>query len=140
MTPKVCILNEDDARSLTYGGIAHKCSSRRHHHYSKSKADVLVKSGELVWLGKHKKIATFRECTLMDQDLHPEPVRRSDHVRNATGARRRRFLTIMKIRVLFTLMLAAATAYGGTITGHCKALQGCRSRMAGLLSTCSRPD
>jgi predicted GIY-YIG superfamily endonuclease len=60
--PKVCILNEDDARSLTYGGIAHKCSSRRHHHYSKSKADALVKAGELVWLGKHKKVATFRNA------------------------------------------------------------------------------
>ena len=62
MTPKVCILNEDDARSLTYGGIAHKCSSRRHHHYSKRKADALVKAGELVWLGKHKKAATFRNA------------------------------------------------------------------------------
>ena len=59
MTPRVCILNEDDARSLIYGGIAHKCSSRRHHHYLKSKADALVKDGELVWLGKHKKVATF---------------------------------------------------------------------------------
>ena len=37
MTPKVCILNEDDARSFTYGGIAQKCASRRHHHYGKSK-------------------------------------------------------------------------------------------------------
>jgi hypothetical protein len=60
--PKVCILNEDDARSLTYGGIAHKCSSRRHHHYSKNKADALVRAGELVWLGKHKKVATFRNA------------------------------------------------------------------------------
>jgi predicted GIY-YIG superfamily endonuclease len=59
MTPKVCILNEDDDQSLIYGGIAHKCSSRRHHHYLKSKADALVKEGELVWLGKHKKVATF---------------------------------------------------------------------------------
>jgi hypothetical protein len=62
MTPKVCILNEDDARLLTYGGIEHKCSSRRHHHYSKSKADALVKAGELVWLGKHKKVATYRNA------------------------------------------------------------------------------
>lgn len=59
MTPKVCILNEDDARSLTYGGISHKCSSRRHHHYSKAKAEGLVKAGELMWIGKHKKVATF---------------------------------------------------------------------------------
>jgi hypothetical protein len=60
--PIVCILNEDDAKSLICGGIAHKCSSRRHHHYSKSQADALVKAGELVWLGKHKKIATFKNA------------------------------------------------------------------------------
>ena len=60
--PKVCILSEVDAKCLTYGGIAHKCSSRRHHHYTKSKADALVQAGELVWLGKHKKVATFKNA------------------------------------------------------------------------------
>lgn len=59
---KVCILSESDARMLTYAGIEHKCSSRRHHHYSKSKVDALVKAGELVWLGKHRKFATFRNA------------------------------------------------------------------------------
>jgi len=58
-SPKICILNEDEAQTFTCGGMAHKCSSRRHHHYSKSKADALVKAGELVWLGKHKRVATF---------------------------------------------------------------------------------
>jgi hypothetical protein len=58
----VCILNENDAKSITSGGIAHKCSSRRHRHYSKSQADELVKAGELVWLGKHKKMATFKNA------------------------------------------------------------------------------
>jgi hypothetical protein len=62
MTNKVCILNEGDARSLSFGGIAHKCSSRRHHHYSRKKTEELVKSGELVWLGKHKRLATFRNA------------------------------------------------------------------------------
>ena len=61
-SPIVCILNEEDARSLTSWGIAHKCSSRRHHHYYKSEADALVKAGELMWLGKHKKIATFKNA------------------------------------------------------------------------------
>ena len=56
---KVCILNESDARSFSYAGIEHKCSSRRHHHYSKSKAEAMVQAGELVWLGKHRKFATF---------------------------------------------------------------------------------
>jgi hypothetical protein len=59
---KVCILSESDARMLTYAGIEHKCSSRRHHHYSKSKVDALVKAGELVWLGKHRKFATFKNA------------------------------------------------------------------------------
>jgi hypothetical protein len=56
---KICILNEDDARSFVHGGIEHKCSSRRHHHYSRAKADALVRAGELTWLGKHKRIATY---------------------------------------------------------------------------------
>ncbi len=56
---KVCILNEDEVRSLTYTGIAHRCSSRRHRHFDKQLADALVKAGELVWLGKHKRLATF---------------------------------------------------------------------------------
>ena len=60
--PKVCILNELDARSWTCGGIAHKCSSTRHHHYMKEKAAELVLSGELVWIGKHKNVATFRQA------------------------------------------------------------------------------
>ena len=59
---KVCILSENDARSLMYGGIAHKCSSRRHHHYSRSKVDGLVKSGELIWVGKHKRVATYLQA------------------------------------------------------------------------------
>jgi hypothetical protein len=62
MNPMVCILNEEDARSHTSSGIAQKCSSRRHHHYTRTKADALVKTGELVWLGKHKKAATFRNA------------------------------------------------------------------------------
>jgi hypothetical protein len=60
--PKVCLLSEVDAKFLTTAGIAHKCSSRRHHHCSKSEADALVLAGDLVWLGKHKKIATFKDA------------------------------------------------------------------------------
>ena len=55
----ICILSEVDAQSFVYGGIAHRCASRRHHHYSRVKVNELVKAGELIWLGKHKKIATF---------------------------------------------------------------------------------
>lgn len=55
----ICILSEVDAQSFVYGGISHRCASRRHHHYSRAQVNELVKAGELIWLGKHKKIATF---------------------------------------------------------------------------------
>jgi hypothetical protein len=58
----VCILNEDDAKSFNNAGIAHRCSSRRHRHYSKNEADALVMAGELMWLGKHKRVATFKNA------------------------------------------------------------------------------
>ena len=45
-SPIVCILSEEDAKSFTSWGIAHKCSSRRHHHFSKSEAEALVRAGE----------------------------------------------------------------------------------------------
>lgn len=61
---KVCILNEADAQTFLYAGIEYKCSSRRHHHCSKAKVDALVRSGEMMWLGKHRKVATFREPRL----------------------------------------------------------------------------
>ncbi len=57
---KVCILNESDTRLLLHAGIEHKCSSRRHHHFAKSKVEALVKTGEMIWLGKHRKLATYR--------------------------------------------------------------------------------
>jgi hypothetical protein len=49
MTPKVCILDEDDARSFTCD-IAHRCASRRHHHYGRSEVIALVQAGELAWV------------------------------------------------------------------------------------------
>jgi hypothetical protein len=62
MTPIVCILDEDDARSFSCGGIAYKCSSRLHHHFKRNEAVALVKAGDLVWLGKHKNVATYRNA------------------------------------------------------------------------------
>jgi len=62
MPPKVCILNEGDARSFKFAGIAHRCSSRRHHHFSRKEVDELVKAGELIWLGKHRRVAAFRSA------------------------------------------------------------------------------
>jgi hypothetical protein len=38
-------------------------------------------------------------------------------MRDAVSARRRRFLTIMKIPTLLSLIMVTATAYGGTVTG-----------------------
>ena len=45
-------------------------------------------------------------------------------MRDAAGARRRRFLTIMKMRALLTLIMATATAYGGTVTGTLQGASG----------------
>src|ERR1700748_1454562 len=53
----------------------------------------------------------------MDEAIHAQPLRRSDPLRDAIGARRRRFLS-MKMRSLLALTMAAATAHGGTITGR----------------------
>ena len=55
----ICVVNEEEARLLGGAGMNHKCNSRRHRHYSRVKGDGLVKSGELVGVGKHKKVATF---------------------------------------------------------------------------------
>jgi hypothetical protein len=55
----ICIVDEAEARSLTHAGIGERCRSRRHHHFSRAMVDGLVKSGELIWVGKHKKVATF---------------------------------------------------------------------------------
>ena len=62
MTPIVCILSEAAARRFTGAGIAHRCSSRLHHHYKRREAVAMVKAGELVWLGKHKNVATYRNA------------------------------------------------------------------------------
>ena len=61
MTPKVCILNEADARAFS-ADIAHRCCSRRHHHYRRTDVAALVKAGELVWVGKHKMAAKLRDA------------------------------------------------------------------------------
>ena len=59
--PIVCVLNEEEARLLTAGGIAYKCRTRRHRHAHRTIVDALVASGELVYVGKHKNLATFRD-------------------------------------------------------------------------------
>jgi hypothetical protein len=40
-------------------GIEHSCSSRRHRHLSRAKVDQMVRDGELRYLGKHKRMATY---------------------------------------------------------------------------------
>jgi hypothetical protein len=62
MTPIVCILSEADARLFTGADIAYRCSSRLHHHFKRREVVALVKAGELIWLGKHKNVATYRNA------------------------------------------------------------------------------
>jgi hypothetical protein len=57
--PQICILSEEALRTLIHSGIAHRCSSRRHQHFSRAAVDGLVKSGDLIWVGKHKKVAAY---------------------------------------------------------------------------------
>src|ERR1700744_5344510 len=64
-----------------------------------------------------------QECTFVGQDLYPQSLRRSNFLRNAISAGRRRGLILnrpymAKTRALLILILRAATAYGGTVTGN----------------------
>lgn len=56
--PKVCILDEQAAGSVRTG-IAYTCRRRGHPHYSRAQVERLVRSGEMVWIGKHCKLAAF---------------------------------------------------------------------------------
>lgn len=58
---RVCILTEEDAASFKVG-IEYACCTRRHRHYSRVKAEQMVKDDELRWLGKHHKIATYNHA------------------------------------------------------------------------------
>lgn len=55
---KVCILDEH-AASEVRAGIAYRCNRRGHPHYSRAQVESLVRTGEIVWIGKHRKLASF---------------------------------------------------------------------------------
>lgn len=56
--PKVCILDEQAASNVR-AGIAYRCQRRGHPHYSRKQVESLVRSGEMTWIGKHRKLAAF---------------------------------------------------------------------------------
>jgi hypothetical protein len=55
----VCILSDLHSRHCTPAGIEHKCRDRRHPHFTLEKVRRMVRSGELVWVGQHRKIAKY---------------------------------------------------------------------------------
>jgi hypothetical protein len=59
---KICVLSESEGRFLAYRGMAYKCSRGRHQHIPRNVADMLVQAGELTWLGKHKRVATYKNA------------------------------------------------------------------------------
>lgn len=58
---RICILTEEDAQNFTVG-IEYACATRRHRHYSRRKVEEMVKDGELKWLGKHRRVATYNQA------------------------------------------------------------------------------
>lgn len=52
---RICVLLHDEASQFEHYGVEFRCSSGRHHHYSRQRADELVKAGQAVWVGKHKR-------------------------------------------------------------------------------------
>lgn len=55
----VCIVSENESQRLADVGIDHRCKGSQHAHYQASKVDTMVAFGQLRWVGKHHKIATW---------------------------------------------------------------------------------
>lgn len=56
----VCIVSEKDHARYISVGMDHKCRSLRHLHYTSGKVSRLVKSGEMQWVGRHKRVAMYK--------------------------------------------------------------------------------
>jgi hypothetical protein len=59
---KVCALLPKEAKQFEHQGVQYRCNSGQHGHYSRSRADELVKAGQAVWIGKHKRRIKFIEA------------------------------------------------------------------------------
>jgi len=59
---KVCVLSESESRKFEGAGIGYKCSSGLHRHYTRSKADQLVASGEAEFVGVGKNILRYLQA------------------------------------------------------------------------------
>lgn len=52
---RICVLLEAEANQSEHHGVDYRCNSGRHHHYSRQRAEELVKAGQATWVGKHKR-------------------------------------------------------------------------------------
>ena len=59
---RICVLLAEEARQLEHHGVEYQCNSGRHHHYSRRRADELVKAGQAQWVGRHKRRIKFVEA------------------------------------------------------------------------------
>jgi hypothetical protein len=61
---RVCLLSARDARWLEDHGVSQPCfgSSCTHAHHTRARIEVLVKSGELRWIGESKNVAAWPEA------------------------------------------------------------------------------
>jgi hypothetical protein len=55
----VCIVSEKEHGRYLGVGLEHRCRSLRHMHYTASKVARLVKSGDMAWVGKHRRVAMY---------------------------------------------------------------------------------
>ena len=56
----ICIVPANEKDRYETVGLAHRCRSLKHLHYSAGKVDRLVKSGEMAWIGRHHKVAMYK--------------------------------------------------------------------------------
>jgi hypothetical protein len=62
LTHKVCVLLEDEARQHVHAGFTAQCSSGRHRHYKRNRAEELVKTGHAQWIGSGKNKIQFLQA------------------------------------------------------------------------------
>ena len=56
---RICIVPEVEAAGWANIGIGYHCFSNRHTHYTSNRVKALIEQGQLKWVGKHKKVATW---------------------------------------------------------------------------------
>lgn len=53
----ICVMTEAQVRRFDSITINHRCTSTDHWHWKKAKVEALVESGDMQWVGMHRKVA-----------------------------------------------------------------------------------